>query len=105
VEYPANAHLTQALWRATRYLGCGDAVKNLDDGAVCRVQVCRYVRTGNCSMGSYNPHEGTNWLIPMLMGKLKFAWCFILRSTLLLLITIIFSLTRPSKNRLLKMWT
>lgn len=69
MEYPGNLHLTQALWRATRYLGCGDAVKNYDDGSMCRVQVCRYVRTGNCNMGSYNPKEGKNWLIPMLMGK------------------------------------
>jgi hypothetical protein len=39
--YPNNAHLTQALWRASRYLGCGDAVKNYSDGSICRIQVCR----------------------------------------------------------------
>lgn len=67
--YPNNAHLTQALWRASRYLGCGDAVKNYSDGAICRIQVCRYVRSGNCNMNSYDATEGDNWLVPMLMGK------------------------------------
>jgi len=73
--YPRNAHLTQVLWRASRYLGCGDAVRNYDDGAICRVQVCRYVRAGNCVMGSFKASEGDNWLVPMLMGKLFFTEC------------------------------
>ena len=67
--YPRNAHLTQALWRASRYLGCGDAVKHYDDGSICRTQVCRYVRAGNCAMNSHNAREGDNWLVPMLMGE------------------------------------
>ena len=42
-DYPANAHLTQALWRSSRYLGCAEASKvmNENSGAVCRIQVCR----------------------------------------------------------------
>lgn len=42
-RYPANAHLTQALWRASKYLGCGEAEKPYRTG-MCRVQVCRYAR-------------------------------------------------------------
>ncbi|KAL7529682.1 hypothetical protein ACHAWF_003079, partial [Thalassiosira exigua] len=64
-DYPDNAHLTQALWRASKYLGCGEAEKEYNDG-MCRVQVCRYAKAGNCEMGAYNATEGVNWLIPML---------------------------------------
>ncbi|KAL3800336.1 hypothetical protein HJC23_003632 [Cyclotella cryptica] len=64
---PHNLHLTQALWRATKYVGCGDALREDDDGSVCRIQVCRYAKAGNCQMGKYNVTEGDNWLIPMLM--------------------------------------
>ena len=67
--YPANAHLTQSLWRASRYLGCGDSYRDYPDGQVCRVQVCRYVRAGNCAMNSFQAKSGDNWLKPMLMGK------------------------------------
>ena len=63
------------LWRSSRYLGCGDAVRNYDDGAICRVQVCRYVRAGNCVMGSFDASEGDNWLVPMLMCKLFYIEC------------------------------
>ena len=69
VGYPANAHLTQSLWRASRYLGCGDSYRDYPDGQVCRVQVCRYVRAGNCAMNSFQAKSGDNWLKPMLMGK------------------------------------
>jgi hypothetical protein len=64
---PHNLHLTQALWRATKYVGCGDALRENNDGSVCRLQVCRYAKAGNCQMGKYNVTEGDNWLIPMLM--------------------------------------
>mmetsp|Transcript_28763 Transcript_28763/g.60720 ORF Transcript_28763/g.60720 Transcript_28763/m.60720 type:complete len:724 (-) Transcript_28763:109-2280(-) len=63
--YPANAHLTQALWRGSRYLGCGESEKDFN-GFICRVQVCRYARAGNCDMKRYNAVVGTNWTIPML---------------------------------------
>lgn len=63
--YPGNAHLTQALWRPAKYMGCGEAEKPFRTG-MCRVQVCRYSRAGNCDMGRYNATEGKNWLPPML---------------------------------------
>jgi len=55
-SWPENAHFTQALWRPARYLGCGESVKSMGEGKMCRVQVCRYTRTGNCGMG-----DGLNW--------------------------------------------
>eukprot|EP00581_Thalassiosira_minuscula_P011609 CAMPEP_0183715234 /NCGR_PEP_ID=MMETSP0737-20130205/9549_1 /TAXON_ID=385413 /ORGANISM="Thalassiosira miniscula, Strain CCMP1093" /LENGTH=689 /DNA_ID=CAMNT_0025944323 /DNA_START=19 /DNA_END=2088 /DNA_ORIENTATION=+ len=65
LPYPSNGHLTQALWRASKYLGCGESVKPFRRG-VCRVQVCRYGRAGNCDMKRYNSTQGENWLEPML---------------------------------------
>lgn len=53
--------------RASTYLGCGDAVQEYDDGSVCRIQVCRYAKAGNCAMAKYNATVGDNYLIPMLM--------------------------------------
>ncbi|KAL7529417.1 hypothetical protein ACHAXR_002954, partial [Thalassiosira sp. AJA248-18] len=64
--YPYNAHLTQALWRPSKYLGCGEAEKPFRTG-MCRVQVCRYARAGNCEMGRFNSTVGKNWLPPMLV--------------------------------------
>jgi len=46
LPYPSNGHLTQALWRASKYLGCGETVRPFRNG-VCRIQVCRYGRAGN----------------------------------------------------------
>lgn len=37
LPYPSNGHLTQVLWRASRYLGCGEAAKPYR-GGMCRVQ-------------------------------------------------------------------
>ncbi|KAL7484296.1 hypothetical protein ACHAW6_009940 [Cyclotella cf. meneghiniana] len=48
-EWPHNAHLTQALWRGTHYVGCAESVMPLGDG-MCRIQVCRYARAGNCNV-------------------------------------------------------
>ena len=62
-----NAHLTQALWYATRYLGCAEASKTMDNGATCRMQVCRYAKAGNCEMGKYNSQNWPNHEIPMMM--------------------------------------
>lgn len=55
-SWPENAHFTQALWRAAKFIGCGESVKSMGEGKMCRVQVCRYTRTGNCGMG-----DGLNW--------------------------------------------
>lgn len=53
-SYPKNAHLTQAVWRATSYLGCGESVKKMSNGDTCRMQVCRYTRAGNCNVRNGN---------------------------------------------------
>lgn len=66
--YPDNAHLTQALWRASRYLGCGEAVKEWNGGK-CRIQVCRYAKAGNCDMSRFDATNGENWLTPMLSAS------------------------------------
>ena len=65
LPYPSNGHLTQVLWRASHYLGCGESAKEYR-GGMCRVQVCRYGRAGNCDMQGFNATYGENWLIPML---------------------------------------
>lgn len=39
-DWPDNAHLTQALWRATEYVGCDVASKSFS-GGMCHVYVCR----------------------------------------------------------------
>jgi hypothetical protein len=62
-----NAHLTQALWYATKYLGCAESVKTMSNGATCRMQVCRYAKAGNCEMGKYNSENWPNHEIPMMM--------------------------------------
>mmetsp|Transcript_1008 Transcript_1008/g.1833 ORF Transcript_1008/g.1833 Transcript_1008/m.1833 type:complete len:618 (+) Transcript_1008:333-2186(+) len=62
-----NAHLTQAMWYSSRYVGCADSVKNMGRGRWCRMQVCRYAKAGNCSMGKYDSEEGNNWMTPMMM--------------------------------------
>mmetsp|Transcript_11325 Transcript_11325/g.23885 ORF Transcript_11325/g.23885 Transcript_11325/m.23885 type:complete len:517 (+) Transcript_11325:140-1690(+) len=51
LDWPQNAHLTQALWRASKYVGCGDAVKD-HNGGKCRIQVCRYSKPGNCGINN-----------------------------------------------------
>ncbi|KAL3816418.1 hypothetical protein ACHAXA_007354 [Cyclostephanos tholiformis] len=55
IEYPANGHLTQVLWRATKYVGCHEAT-TLFNGQVCAMQVCRYKKPGNCAV------DANNWL-------------------------------------------
>ncbi|KAL3756759.1 hypothetical protein ACHAWU_003509 [Discostella pseudostelligera] len=67
---PGNAHMTQVLWRASNYVGCGESVKPHGEG-YCRIQVCRYARPGNCDMKSYDASIGNNWMIPMLMAESK----------------------------------
>jgi hypothetical protein len=62
----ANAHLTQAIWYASRYIGCADSVKDMGNGNTCRMQVCRYAKAGNCNMNAYSASDGNNWRIPMM---------------------------------------
>lgn len=67
--YPANAHLTQGLWRSALYVGCAESEKEMGNKAMCRIQVCRYARAGNCDMNRYDAREGDNWKVPMLQLK------------------------------------
>jgi hypothetical protein len=69
--YPHNGHLTQVLWRASRYVGCADAAKPYGNNGMCRTQVCRYAVSGNCNMGAYKNANSDDWwwLEPMLMEK------------------------------------
>jgi len=68
--WPANGHLTQALWRASNYVGCAEAHTFMKQygKAECHTQVCRYARTGNCNMRPYISKNGkeTGWIEPML---------------------------------------
>jgi hypothetical protein len=52
--YPKNAHMTQVVWRATQYVGCGESMRQLGGGQICRTQVCRYARAGNCNVRNKN---------------------------------------------------
>ena len=45
--YPDNGAITQAIWRATRYVGCYTAV---NDVRQCSVAICLYAKPGNCNM-------------------------------------------------------
>ena len=62
--YPQNESLTQAMWRATRYLGCADGSKKMSDGQICYASICRYSRAGNCQMGKYD-----DWKEPTLADR------------------------------------
>lgn len=53
-SYPKNAHYTQVVWRATQYVGCGESVQTINGNQICRVQVCRYARAGNCNVRNGN---------------------------------------------------
>lgn len=64
--FPNNAHFTQGLWRSSKYMGCAESSKIMEDGRTCRIQVCRYARAGNCNMGHFDATVGDNWKIPML---------------------------------------
>lgn len=53
-SYTAKFHYTQALWRASDYVGCGVATKDMGNGAACYMQVCRYQKPGNCAINQDN---------------------------------------------------
>jgi hypothetical protein len=42
-----HGHMTQALWRATKYLGCA-----WSQNSECKIYVCRYIKPGNCNRGT-----------------------------------------------------
>ena len=65
---PQNGHLTQVLWRSTKYVGCAEATKSMGTNKMCHTQVCRYSAPGNCNMAKYKNAAKPNWwLEPMLM--------------------------------------
>ena len=53
-SYTAKYHYTQALWRASDYVGCGVGTKDMGNGATCYMQVCRYQKPGNCAINQDN---------------------------------------------------
>lgn len=46
-------HFTQVLWRATTLVGCGQASAWVE-GWKCNIQVCRYLKPGNCNVNIRN---------------------------------------------------
>ena len=65
-EPPDNFHYTQVLWRASTHVGCADSVGTTSNGAVCRYQVCRYARAGNCDMDRFNDGSEEWWMEAVL---------------------------------------
>lgn len=61
-EPPANGHFTQVLWYATTHVGCADSVGVKSSGVVCRYQVCRYARAGNCGIRSFDDGSKEWWM-------------------------------------------
>jgi hypothetical protein len=54
-----NGHYTAVGWRATKYVGCASGKKDFGTGE-CFIEVCRYVRPGNCNAAA------DNWMAKML---------------------------------------
>jgi len=65
-EPPDNFHYTQVLWRSSTHVGCADSVGTTSNGAVCRYQVCRYARAGNCDMDRFNDGSEEWWMEAVL---------------------------------------
>jgi len=62
-----NAHLTQAVWYSSEYIGCSESVIDMNgNGKMCRYFVCRYARAGNCLMGQFDSYTGNNWREAMM---------------------------------------
>jgi len=56
-QYGNRYHLTQALWKASAYVGCADGFKEYVVNGVtkhCHTQVCRYAAPGNCGINGDN---------------------------------------------------
>lgn len=69
MQPPENGHLTQVLWRTTKYVGCADASRRMAKGKFCHTQVCRYAPTGNCNLKKYESDQPDWWLEPMLLEE------------------------------------
>lgn len=61
-SWPANSHFTQVLWRSSKYVGCADMAIPYGNGGMCRTQVCRYARTGNCAVKTFNNGQDRYWM-------------------------------------------
>ena len=48
-EFPNNGHRTQVAWRASKYVGCGQATKTYN-GEWCFISACRYMTPANCNV-------------------------------------------------------
>jgi hypothetical protein len=59
LPYGQNGHLTQVVFRSSRYVGCAVASKELNDGSNCFIHVCRYVSPGNCNVSQSNWRQRT----------------------------------------------
>eukprot|EP00555_Chaetoceros_dichaeta_P007443 CAMPEP_0198276072 /NCGR_PEP_ID=MMETSP1447-20131203/65115_1 /TAXON_ID=420782 /ORGANISM="Chaetoceros dichaeta, Strain CCMP1751" /LENGTH=759 /DNA_ID=CAMNT_0043970991 /DNA_START=1 /DNA_END=2277 /DNA_ORIENTATION=- len=62
--YSENGHFRQVVWRATEHVGCGEVSKAhyfTQQGyqGYCHIQVCRYLRPGNCNINNENWEEQT----------------------------------------------
>ena len=69
-----NSSFTQVLWRASKYVGCGESVRAIEgvEGGYCRFQVCRYATAGNCNMGASRYSDGkVNWKASVLNDELR----------------------------------
>eukprot|EP00956_Cyclotella_meneghiniana_P016501 scaffold26070_cov71-Cyclotella_meneghiniana.AAC.5 len=69
LEWDENSKFTQAIWRASKYLGCGESLNDFQENGrtvYCRIYVCNYITKGNCNMNSYD-----DWTEPMLMDVTK----------------------------------
>ena len=67
---PNNYHFTQVLWYTTTHVGCADAIgTKSNNGGVCRYQVCRYARTGNCGIRSFNDGSKEWWMKAVMSEK------------------------------------
>ena len=63
---PQRDPIIQVLWRATKYIGCADAVSAPGATKTCTSSVCYYAKPGNCAMGKY-----TDWQTPTFADDSK----------------------------------
>jgi hypothetical protein len=59
LDYDENKKFTQAVWRGSKYLGCGSSIAEFEESgrtAYCRIYVCNYIRKGElCSYSNICP--------------------------------------------------
>lgn len=61
LPFGQNGHYTQVAWKATKYVGCGMAIKSVDADNDCAIEACRYLKPGNCNV------DANNWLSKMIL--------------------------------------